>query len=387
MFRKSVFIIGLLMLVVAALTPDIASTVPAFARKYGLSCSTCHLAVPKLKDYGEEFAGNGFQLPDDDEPVRAFKDAGDDRLLLQRELPVAVRFDAFARYDTEAEADTDLEMPFGVKLLSGGAIAKDIGYYFYFYMNEKGEVAGLEDAYVHFNNIGGTEFDVLVGQFQVSDPLFKRELRLSFEDYQIYKTRVGDSTTDLTYDRGLYMTYSLPTNTDFVLEVVNGSGIGEADESFDNDSFKNVFAKVTQSYSIASLGMFAYSGKEKGEKGDNSFLFLGPDVSIGTDRFEINAQYVVRTDDNPTFTVGDTDEIETSGVIGEVTVNPFPDKSHLFATVLYNSVTSDMPGLEYETMTASLSYLYRTNLRLMVEFTQDMENEESQAVIGFVTGF
>ncbi len=388
MFRKSLGIVAALLFVIAVFGPDVASTIPAFARKYSISCSTCHVAAPKLKDYGEEFAGNAFQLPDDDEPVRAFRDVGDDNLLLQRELPIGVRFDAYAAYRSDGDVDGDLQTPFGVKLLSGGAIAKDIAYYFYFYMDERGEVAGLEDAYVHFNNIGGTELDIMVGQFQISDPLFKRELRLTYEDYEIYTTMVGKSRAKLTYDRGIIASYSLPTGTDIVLELVDGNGIDDAvDGVFDNDGFKNVFAKVSQGISAATIGMFAYSGKEKGRAGNNSFLFLGPDVSIGTERVEVNAQYLVRTDDNPEFVAGDTDEIETSGVIGEIVLNPFPDTSRLFGTILYNSVTSDAPGLEYETITASVSYLLKTNFRILAELTRDIENEESRFVAGFAAGF
>ena len=36
--------------------------IPAFARKYNMSCKTCHSPFPTLKAYGDEFAGNGFQL-------------------------------------------------------------------------------------------------------------------------------------------------------------------------------------------------------------------------------------------------------------------------------------------------------------------------------------
>ena len=39
----------------------------------------------------------------------------------------------------------------------------------------------------------GPNVSVLAGQFQVSDPLFKRELRLEYEDYQPYRVRVGES--------------------------------------------------------------------------------------------------------------------------------------------------------------------------------------------------
>lgn len=35
------------------------------------------------------------------------------------------------------------------------------------------EIAGLEDAFIMFNNLFKTNLDLYVGQFQVSDPLLK----------------------------------------------------------------------------------------------------------------------------------------------------------------------------------------------------------------------
>ena len=105
-----------------------------------------------------------------------------------------------------------------------------MGYYFYFYMDERGEVAGVEDAYIHFNNIGGVPFDIMVGQFQTSDPLMKRELRLTYEDYNIYGTAIGQSAIKLTYDRGVMLTYDIEsTGTGLVGLVVNGNGKPDAD--------------------------------------------------------------------------------------------------------------------------------------------------------------
>ncbi|MBI2069497.1 MAG: hypothetical protein HYT79_02765 [Elusimicrobia bacterium] len=37
-----------------------AEAVPAYARKYGISCSQCHSAFPLLNDYGREFKNNGY---------------------------------------------------------------------------------------------------------------------------------------------------------------------------------------------------------------------------------------------------------------------------------------------------------------------------------------
>ena len=41
-----------------------AEAIPAFARKYQFSCSTCHAPAPRLKPFGEAFAARGFRLED-----------------------------------------------------------------------------------------------------------------------------------------------------------------------------------------------------------------------------------------------------------------------------------------------------------------------------------
>ena len=47
-----------------------AHAIPAFARKYGLRCSACHVAWPVLNDFGWRFKDNGYQLMNDrDAPI------------------------------------------------------------------------------------------------------------------------------------------------------------------------------------------------------------------------------------------------------------------------------------------------------------------------------
>lgn len=60
------------------------SAIPAFARKYQISCQVCHSpAAPTLKPFGDEFAGAGFRMTDYESP-RYFIQTGDDRLSLFR---------------------------------------------------------------------------------------------------------------------------------------------------------------------------------------------------------------------------------------------------------------------------------------------------------------
>jgi hypothetical protein len=48
-------------------TTSTAQAIPAFARRYGTSCQTCHIAFPKLTPFGEAFRRNGFAFPGQDE--------------------------------------------------------------------------------------------------------------------------------------------------------------------------------------------------------------------------------------------------------------------------------------------------------------------------------
>ena len=57
-------VITILSLLFIFLVVDNISAIPAFARKYRMSCKTCHSPFPKSIDYGDEFAGNGFVLKD-----------------------------------------------------------------------------------------------------------------------------------------------------------------------------------------------------------------------------------------------------------------------------------------------------------------------------------
>ncbi|MBN1825553.1 MAG: hypothetical protein JW958_04740 [Candidatus Eisenbacteria bacterium] len=390
---KIVWCAALAATVLAAVLPEEAGAIPAFARRHKLSCSTCHVPFPKLKPYGDEFAGNGFMIPEE-EKERDYITAGDDLLWLNKDFPVAIRFDAYGVYEDaleDGDVEYDLQSPWGIKLMSGGALYRNIGYYFYFYMSERGEVAGIEDAYVHFNDVFGVPLDVLVGQFQTSDPLMKRELRLTFEDYQIYKTRIGDSMNNLAYDRGVMLLYGIErTGTDLVGMVVNGNGKPEADENlkFDNDKFKNYGFRLAQGIGeYASVGGFIYYGKERTVGGEeNEITYWGPDANGGYGPVGATVQYLLRKDTNPTF-IDSPEDVETEGIVVEVVVSPQEDRSRFFFTGLYNRIDSDLDDYDYETATAGVTYLFARNLRFLAEYTRDLERETDRGVIGMVTGF
>ncbi len=381
-----------------SVTPPETDAIPAFARRYKLSCTTCHAPFPRLKDFGDEFAGNGFYIPEE-EKERDYVSGGDPLLSLNKTFPIAIRMDAFAQYDSDKDIGTDLQAPWGVKLLSGGTIAKNIGYYFYFYLMERGDIAGLEDAYVHFNNIRGWELDIMVGQFQTSDPLMKREMRLTREDYRAYVARPGESRINITYDRGVMIPFTITkTSTDLVGMVVNGNGLPDADSDrvYDENGFKNVAFHLNQAIvDVASLGGYVYYGREKSSdplvenapEYQNEVTYLGVDGGVDfSQHAALRAQYLYRKDTNPFF-VATPEDVETNGLIVELVLSPDIERARYHVTLLYNLVDSDDDFTDYETGTASLSYLLARNARLMGEYSYNVTQSFNRVVLGFIGAF
>jgi len=393
MKKTALIVIGILVLLQAAAIE--LQAIPAFARKYQMTCKTCHAPFPKLKSYGDEFAANGFVIKDKDAP-RYFVDTGDDFLSLLRDVPFALRLEGFFTYNNSDTKQWDFTSPYVLKLLSGGEITKNISYFFYFFFSEQGEVAGIEDAFVMFNNLFGSDLDFYIGQFQVSDPLFKRELRLTFENYQIYSTKVGESKVDLTYDRGVMLTYGFPSGTDFAIEVLNGTGIGEPNpfRNFDNDKYKNLFFRVSQDLGdYFRVGGFSYLGKEVQEGFANSLWMLGADATITAKPFELNFQYVERRDDNPYFAFNDLvplKKINTRGAFAEAIFLPKGDDSKWYMVGLYNWVNSDIDELDYSSATVHYGRLLRRNIRATAELTYVFDSiykDHARLAFGLVTAF
>lgn len=375
-------------LIVSFLLPEYGSAIPAFARKYKISCNTCHEVFPRLKDYGNEFAANGFIIKEK-ENKRDYITAGDDLLWLNKDFPIAARFDLFATNEQGKDVKNDFQIPWGLKLLSGGTLYKNIGYYFYFYMQEQGEISGIEDAYIHFDNVFSSNLDILVGQFQVCDPMMKRELRLTYEDYMIYKTNVGASNINLTYDRGIMFTYEIDqTSTDLVAMVVNGNGKPEAvNDKLDQDDYKNIALRINQGIGgIMTIGGFYYTGKENlaDSNRTNRVIYYGPDLTFGMGPFELTAQYLRREDTNPEFLMS-ASKVKTDGYVAEIVFAPDLERSRYYFTGLYNQV--NLENDKYQTATLGFTYQLARNLRTVTEYTRDLENKKNRFVLGLVTAF
>jgi hypothetical protein len=400
-FLRTAMLGSILGLGLTALAPTSASAIPAFARKYRVSCQLCHNPFPALTDFGNQFAGNGFRMAFDEEPRDTIA-TGDDLLTLPANLPLAIRLDAYAQLYSDGKAATDFQMPYTLKLLSGGTLGKKLSYYIYFLLAERGEVAGVEDAFIYWNDIGGKPVDLAVGQFQVSDPIFKRELRLEVMDYAIYKVLVGLQPANLTYDRGFMASADLAGFT-ITGTLVNGDGIPVANDLFryDNDANKNLFGHISRDLgSHARLGLMGYTGHQNGEAygapdQSNAISMWGVDATFGAGILQLNLQYIARTDTEADFVPGEA-TVDTKGGFAELLARPVGSRWYGYG--LYNYIDASAPVLnvkvgvpvgvdEYESIAVGGGYLVYRNFRLYGEYGYDFNNELNRVTAGFTTAF
>jgi hypothetical protein len=374
------------------LAPADAGAIPAFARKYRQSCTTCHDPFPRLKPYGEEFAGRGFRMEPGAEPARATLDVGDDLLQLPREFPLAVRFDGFVDWARDRDPQVDFQTPFVFKALTGGAIAEKVAYYTYFIIENGGEAMGIEDAWVQFSDVFGLPVDLVVGQFQLCDPMVKRELRLIRSDYDILTVRPGAAGANLTYDRGLIAVWRAPAEVDAIAMVSNGNGIGPGGATFDDDRYKVFSLRLARSFGPVKLGAFGSVGKSADLAAPtglvNTTVFWGPDVTVelGED-LTLAGQWLARRDSNAFFDPADPGETITRGGWVEATWLPLGPNGRLAVSGLYSRVTSDDATAEREAAAAGLSWLWRRNVRLVAEARYDWQAEQLRASVGTVVAY
>jgi len=374
-----------------------ARGIPVFARRYNQSCKFCHAPFPRLGETGERVAGNGFRLAPGETPPDAMS-GGDDLLMLPKIAPVAIRVDGrFALDASDTETRTDFRAPWVMKILSSAPLGKNLSYYFYFLMSEGGEVVGAEDAFLVWNDVGGRPWDLNIGQFSVSDPIFKRELRLPVDDYQVYRLRVGDQLPALAYERGI-MAIGDVGGTQVTLSVLNGNGLPRAaDGRYDDDREKNVFGHVRRELSGAlRVGALGYAGRQMGTSGVRNGLWMaGADATITAAPWELNVQYLHREDSKPTF-----DETERREVVdgGFAELLLLPEGVRWYGYALYNRIEDNRGLLElgegvpadlrlFETVSVGAGYLVQRNARVYGEASYDTQQETGRGTLGFTIAY
>jgi hypothetical protein len=156
-----------------------ASALPAFARKYGMPCSSCHEAWPKLSPFGQQFKDNGYQMGNDrDAPI--FQQPAywpvTFRITPQwhRESTNKAAVDQSAT--GEAQVTTHGFDWSGLDFHTAGTLAKDFSFYV-LPSSDNTAAFHFEAVWARLDNIAGSSWlNVKLGKFELDNLLSEKRI-------------------------------------------------------------------------------------------------------------------------------------------------------------------------------------------------------------------
>lgn len=360
------------------MTPARAQAIPAFARSTSLACTACHRAFPELSPIGKQFMADGYLLAGS--LPGAYVKTGEKDLALQSTLPLALRMQLDVVSRPGPASAFDLQAPLVAKLFSGAAISRYVNYYAYFLLAEYGATGGLEDAWLRIHDLPlAPGLGLQLGQFQIMDVVFPRELRLTRQDYLPYTVSQSDSGFNLAYARGANLDYAIGP-VDMAAGVVNGNGLdpavrafaysGRGTHVFDSDRAKVGYGRVGLGAWGLAVGWFGLKGAEGRQDDANRFWRTGPDAEYLRGPLRLFGQVLTGTDDNPTLAprrLGAPGSRFWGGMAGA----SYLVSRRWVAAALYNRVLSERPGIDGSLGTLNASYYLRKNVKFGLEGTYD----------------
>jgi hypothetical protein len=386
-----------------------SQAIPAFTRQYQMACNACHAAFPRLNAFGVNFRDEmNIRLPNWREATTI--DLKDDLLALPSTLPLAIRAQAFVQGRDAGEIDPvtgakgnrskiDFQTPYLLKLLAAAPLSDHISFYFYGIFAEKGENGSviIEDAWFSHDDLFGSKVGLQLGQFQVSDLMFPRETRLTFQDFQLYRM------AGITYERGLLLGRAFGP-LDIEIGAVNGNGINanisinspgyrRPDRMFDNDDRKSVFGRIGTDVGPVAVGLFGLSGSQRSAAGvvgqqsgarDTDRFVYGVDLS---GQFGAKTYWYAQALWNRWENFLDADPRRDIGWFGAFAGVDYVHNNRWTYSLLYNhndagdfaGTNTIFEGIEMRTLTVAASYYFMRNVKGVLELNADFLDKDKDA--------
>jgi hypothetical protein len=279
-----------------------ASAIPAFARKYGFTCTMCHSNFPRLNDFGMRYRQNGYQLPGRE---------NEDKTVLEGPAPFAMRTSAgynSDKFKNEGDAeDINQFQVNGLDILSGGLFGLNKGYFLVYppKIEESRGVVGqpgtLEMASVVFSRLGGRSCSVRIGRFEPAYTAFSVKRQLSVSPYEIYDFTFLNGPAFSETQEGIEFTGACPGGFGWAAGWINGSG-----SNLLSDSPADFYVRLAKVFGPGEgqtagqrLGLTWYWGRarpysppEQEPGARESFRRFGADGSFNYRHWNLAVQYL-----------------------------------------------------------------------------------------------
>ncbi len=387
------------------------SAIPPFARKYGTSCSTCHVAIPKLNAYGDAFRRNGYALPAADKafikekPVALGAKAWEQlwpKAIWPGEITGSVPFGAYMhqrlvwQFSEDDNKDTVFfDAPHELELLMGANL-KGISFFgeWVFYEKEK-NAAGLKRLFMQFNDVlgkhglGENTLNIKLGRIEVGTMGGYKDgtKRLTMEHPITGDLRALENTGLAGWDTGyrwrmrdqqsgLEFNGILGHYFEYAVGVVNGEKSTVSEGKGSNSTNKDLFARIAYKFGgmgfdghgtgeglnetenwrddSFTIGVYTYSGTtlkagtSPSPSTENEFDRVGIDLRWQAGAFDLLAGYLAGSD-GLDGTIG-SDDVDSAAWFIEPTYRFMP---WLIGLIRFEQFSVDCAGGGYDSVTAA----------------------------------
>ena len=269
-----------LLIGIGAATSRTALAVPAFARKYGLPCSACHEAWPKLNNFGLTFRDNGYQLGNErDAPIYQhpayFPISFRITPQWHRETTNLAAVDAVPGQASSGLTETRINSSgfdlSGLDLWTAGTLANNISFLVLPSIDATGGIA-FESAWIRLDNLAGSRWlNFKFGKHELDTPISeKRFLTLTANGgfYQLYHSL---PVSDINAFSGLgenqlgveLMGHSHNSYTRYAVSVLSSNS---GQPNLPTNQTYDVYGDFSQAFELPKVGLqrvgvYGYSGR------------------------------------------------------------------------------------------------------------------------------
>jgi hypothetical protein len=389
------------------------AAIPAFARKYRTSCTTCHIVITKRNAFGEAFRRNGYVMPKNnarltkEQPVslgaEAWKEVWPDAIWpgdIPGTFPLAAYTHMRFVYDVPTSKkgnQAEFDMPHEFELLIGGAFGEDIGFFGEWVAFEKGVNApGLKRFFFQFNDIIGIKdaLNVRVGRFEpgITDGYTDTQ-RLTMEHPITLDYKASGDWRPRDPQAGIELNGVLQHRTYYALGVVNGEGktVSDPDDrkdvyarvahtfggiGFDGNGLDSVAAQTDNSFDNAfTLGVYSYFGNTQktasGVTYNNDFTRFGLDARAQFGKLDLLGGVIIGKDQNPG---GDNKELNNVAYFIEGNYIFYPWLLGVLRVERAGSTKDNDDVDKYTNINLNITILFRANVRFSVEGLINIQN-------------
>lgn len=278
--RQNNILIGALALVIGlGIAPRTASGVPAFARKYGLPCSACHEAWPKLNNFGLAFRDNGYQLGNErDAPIYQHPTYFPISFRItpqwHRESTNRVAVDTVAGQANSGQTEVGINSSgfdlSGLDLWTAGTLANNIS----FLVLPSADATGafhFESAWIRIDNIANSEwFNLKFGKHELDTPISEKRFLTLTSNGGFYQLYHYVPTSDINQFTGIgdnqlgaeIMGHSRNSYTRYAISVVSSNS---GQPNLPTNQTYDIYGDFSQAFEtplgLQRVGVYCYSGK------------------------------------------------------------------------------------------------------------------------------